>query len=76
MGVQLQGAFGDECRDRLERFAVVDPQSLSWFGQPFAISRQAVYTLGFLVFWFVTSVAGALTLFLSLPPNEVNQSPL
>jgi uncharacterized membrane protein YcfT len=57
-------------------FAVVDPQDMNWFGQPFEISRQAAYTLGFFVFWFVTSVAGALTLFLSLPPNEVNQSPL
>lgn len=57
-------------------FAVVDPQDMSWFGQSFEMSRQAVYTLSFFVFWFVTSVAGALTLFLSLPPNEVNRSPL
>jgi hypothetical protein len=57
-------------------FAVVDPQDLHWFGQGFEISRQATYTLGFFVFWFVTALAGALTLFLSLPPNEVNQSPL
>jgi uncharacterized membrane protein YcfT len=57
-------------------FAVVDPQDLSWFGQSFVMSRQTTYTLGFFVFWLVTSIAGALTLFLSLPPNEVNQSPL
>ena len=57
-------------------FAVVDPQDLNWFGHSFEVSRQAVYTLGFFVFWFVIALAGALTLFLSLPPNEVNQSPL
>jgi uncharacterized membrane protein YcfT len=57
-------------------FAVVDPQDMHWFGQTFEMSRQTVYTLGFFVFWFVTALAGALTLFLSLPPNEVNQSPL
>lgn len=56
-------------------FAVIDPQDMHWFGQPFDISRQAVYTLGFFVFWVVTSLAGSLTLFLSLPPHEVNHSP-
>jgi hypothetical protein len=57
-------------------FGLVDPQDMHWFGHSFEISRQAVYTLGFFVFWFVISIAGALTIFLSLPANEVNQSPL
>jgi hypothetical protein len=57
-------------------FALVDPQDMIWFGQHFEISRQAVYTLGFFVFWFIISVAGSLTLFLALPANEVNRSPL
>ena len=53
-------------------FAVVDPQSLSWFGQPFDMSRQAIYTISFFVFWLVISVAGALTVILSLSSTEVN----
>jgi hypothetical protein len=53
-------------------FAVVDPQDMHWFGQPFEISRQAAYTLSFFVFWLVISIAGALTVILSLPANEVN----
>jgi uncharacterized membrane protein YcfT len=57
-------------------FALVDPQDMHWFGHSFEISRQAVYTLGFFVFWLIISIAGALTIFLSLPANEVNQSPL
>jgi uncharacterized membrane protein YcfT len=57
-------------------FALVDPQDMHWFGHPFEVSRQAAYTLGFFVFWFIISLSGALTLFLSLPANEVNQSPL
>ncbi len=57
-------------------FALVDPQDMHWFGQPFEISRQAVYTLGFFVFWFTIAVSGALTLFLALPADEVNQSTL
>ena len=57
-------------------FALVDPQDMHWFGHAFEISRQAVYTLGFFVFWFVIALSSAMTLFLSLPANEVNQSPL
>lgn len=57
-------------------FAVVDPQDLHWFGHALEMSRQAVYTLSFFAFWFVTALAGALTLLLSVPPNQVNQSPL
>ena len=53
-------------------FAVVDPESLHWFGQPFDISRQAIYTLGFFVFWLAVGIASGLTMLLSLPPNEVN----
>ncbi len=53
-------------------FAVVDPQSMSWFGQSFDMSRQAIYTISFFVFWLVISVAGALTVILSLSSTEVN----
>jgi len=28
-------------------FAVVDPNDLTWFGQPVELSRQGVYTLAF-----------------------------
>lgn len=53
-------------------FALVDPQDMHWFGHSFEISRQAVYTLGFFVFWVIISLAGGLTLFLSAPADEVN----
>ncbi len=53
-------------------FALVDPQSMSWFGQSFDMSRQAIYTISFFVFWLVISVAGALTVILSLSSTEVN----
>jgi len=57
-------------------FAVVDPQDMHWFGQPFDISRQAAYTLGFFVFWFVIAIAGALTTLLAMSPFEVNRCPV
>jgi hypothetical protein len=39
-------------------FSVVDPHDLSWFGRPVELSRLAVYTLGFFVFWMVTAAVG------------------
>lgn len=55
-------------------FSVADPQELYWFGHHIEMSRQAVYTLAFFLFWVITSLSGALTILLSLPPKEVNQS--
>ena len=42
-------------------FAMVDPGDLHWFGQPLDWSRQAVYTVGFFVFWAITMATSALT---------------
>lgn len=54
-------------------FAVVDPQDLQWFGHPLALSREAVYTLAFFVFWILTMASSALTTLLSISPFEVNR---
>ena len=52
-------------------FALVDPSNLHWFGSPLALSREAVYSLAFFVFWGLTTVSSALTSLLSLPSSEV-----
>jgi len=57
-------------------FAMVDPSDLHWFGQPLNLSRQAVYTLAFFVFWGVTMASSALTTLLALSPFEVNRCPV
>lgn len=57
-------------------FALVDPQSLQWFGQPLALSREAVYTVAFFVFWVLTMASSALTTLLAMSPFEVNRSEL
>jgi hypothetical protein len=57
-------------------FAMVDPSDLHWFGQPLSLSRQAVYTLAFFVFWGVTMASSALTTLLALSPFEVNRCPV
>lgn len=54
-------------------FALVDPGDLHWFGSPLALSREAVYTLAFFVFWGLTMASSALTTLLALPPSEVNR---
>ncbi|WP_302173354.1 hypothetical protein [uncultured Hydrogenophaga sp.] len=54
-------------------FAMVDPGDLHTFGGGSVdLSPQAVYTLAFFVFWVATSVAGALTLVLARPADDIN----
>ena len=54
-------------------FAVLDPSDMHWFGgPPVELSRQAVYTLTFLIFWGVIAIAGALTTLLEMTSREVN----
>jgi hypothetical protein len=48
-------------------FATFDPHELTFLGEPLALSRQAVYTLGFFFFWAVCAAASALTMFLQRP---------
>jgi hypothetical protein len=56
-------------------FAVVDPNDLRWFGGPsIDWSRQAIYTVTFLIFWGVMSISGALTALLARSDGDVNQA--
>ena len=57
-------------------FAMVDPQDLRWFGQPLALSREAVYTAAFFVFWLIAMASSALTTLLAMSPFEVNRCPV
>lgn len=54
-------------------FAMVDPQDLHWLGRSLAMSREAVYTLAFFVFWILALISSALTALLAMPPGEVNR---
>ena len=57
-------------------FALVDPTGLQWFGRPVSLSREAVYTLAFFVFWGMTMASSALTTLLAMSPFEVNRCPV
>jgi hypothetical protein len=55
-------------------FVVVDPEALTWFGgPPVELSRQAVYTLTFFIFWAVISAASGVSAILASrqPPSDV-----
>ncbi len=54
-------------------FVVVDPGDLHWFGgEALNWSTQAVYTVTFLIFWGVISIAGALTALLHTSADDIN----
>ena len=56
-------------------FAVLDPGDMHWFGgEPVELSRQAIYTLTFMLYWVVISTAGALTVLLMATPGESGRS--
>jgi hypothetical protein len=57
-------------------FAFVDPSELHWQGQGLGLSREAVYTVTFFVFWIVTTLSSALTTLLAMSPFEVNRCPV
>ena len=69
-------AFLVACVLELLVFALLDPQDLRWLGEPVALSRQAVYTVAFFVFWVTAIVSSALTTLLSRSPFEINRCPL
>ena len=57
-------------------FTVLDPQDLTFFGQPIEMSRELMYTVGFFAFWTIAIASSALTVFLERSPWEVNRCPL
>lgn len=61
-------AFLLACVVELLVFALVDPGELRWGGEALGLSRQAVYTLSFFVFWALAMGSSALTALLARLP--------
>jgi hypothetical protein len=57
-------------------FTIFDPLEMHLFGQPLEAGRQAIYSVGFFVFWAMGAASSALTTFLQRSPWEVNRCPL
>jgi hypothetical protein len=57
-------------------FTLFDPMDLSLFGEPVTMSRTAIYSLGFFLFWFFSAASSALTMYLQRSADEINLCPL
>ncbi len=54
-------------------FTLFDPNDLYLFGEPMELSRTAVYTLAFFLFWAFAAASSAFTCFLQRSADEVNR---
>ena len=57
-------------------FTLFDPMDLTLFGEPVTLSRTAIYSLGFFLFWLFSAASSGLTLYLQRSAAEVNLCPL
>lgn len=53
-------------------FTLFDPMDLQLFGEPIALSRTAVYTIGFFAFWLFAAGSSAFTCFLQRSAADIN----
>lgn len=54
-------------------FSVLDPLSLTLFGEQVEWRRETVYTVTFFIFWFIVMAAAAVTTWMATAPREVNR---
>ncbi|KPK19313.1 MAG: hypothetical protein JSU71_06190 [Betaproteobacteria bacterium] len=54
-------------------FTLFDPSELAIFGESLELSRLAVYSLGFFLFWLFAAASSAFTCFLQRGSDEVNR---
>lgn len=54
-------------------FTVFDPQELYLFGEPTALSRTAIYSIGFFLCWAFAAASSAFTCFLQRGSREINR---
>ena len=57
-------------------FTFIDPLELRIFGAPLDLGREAIYAIGFFVFWGLGLASSALRELLDLSALEVNRGPL
>ena len=57
-------------------FTLFDPMDLSLFGEPVTLSRIAIHSVGFFLFWFFSAASSGLSLYLQQSADEVNLCPV
>ena len=45
-------------------FTLVQPEDLVFLDQPITASKEAVYTIGFFIFWLLCALSSALTIYI------------
>lgn len=56
-------------------FTLFDPMDLNFFGEPVTLSRTAIHSLGFFLFWLFAAASSSISLFLQRSADEVNLRP-
>jgi|LauGreDrversion4_2_1035121.scaffolds.fasta_scaffold863900_2 lysylphosphatidylglycerol synthetase-like protein (DUF2156 family) len=69
--VVLWPAFMAACVLEILVFAGFDPHDIHLFGLTFESGRETVYSVAFLAFWAVTTVAGVITWVLAQPATPI-----
>lgn len=59
----LWPAFMAACLGEGLLFSLVDPEELVFFGHAIEISKEGVYTIGFLVIWGLCALSSTLTIY-------------
>jgi len=54
-------------------FALFDPGELTLFGQPIELSRTAMYSIGFFLFWGLVAASSGPSLFLERGGEEIKR---
>lgn len=57
-------------------FSLFDPHDMHLFGEPVELSRTAIYSIGFFLFWAFAAASSALTCYLQRSPVDENACPL
>lgn len=65
-------AFLAACGLELVVFGLFDPVELHWRGNPIEWPRVAVYSLGFIMFWFAAALSSYITCMLMRTSDDVN----
>lgn len=71
----LWPAFLLACVTEFAVFALLDPSDLRWDGETLPLTREAIYTLAFFMFWGLAATSSGLTALLAISAREVNQQP-
>ena len=54
-------------------FTAFDPRDMMLFGDPITWSQEAVYSVGFFVFWAICAASSAATCFLQRTSDQINR---